>query len=78
MKNIFSIKTNARVRPNDISVKAHKSPNFGDKSLTNLGPETWNVLAQDMKAETSYLIFKEYIATLFGPRCICNLYKCSS
>ena len=28
MKNIFSVKTNARVRPNDILVKAHKSATF--------------------------------------------------
>ena len=78
MKNIFSIKTNARVRPNDILVKTHKSATFGDKRLTTLGPETWNALVQGMKAEASYFIFKEYIATLFGPRCICNLYKFSS
>ena len=33
MKSLFSAKLNARVRPNDILVKAHKSATFGDKSL---------------------------------------------
>ena len=33
MKSIFSAKLNARVRPNDILVKPHKSATFGDKSL---------------------------------------------
>ena len=33
MESIFSAKLNARVRPNDILVKTHKSATFGDKSL---------------------------------------------
>ena len=37
MKGIFSAKLNARVRPNDILVKARKSATFGDKSLATLG-----------------------------------------
>ena len=73
MKSIFSAKLNAIVRPNDISLKARKSANFGDKSLTALGPKIWNALAQDIKAENSYIKFKEYIVTCFGPRCKCNV-----
>ena len=71
MKNIFSAKTNAKVRPNDILVKAHKAATYGDKSLTTLGPKIWNgALPSHIKAENS---FKEYIATLFGPKCKCNV-----
>ena len=73
MKSIFSAKLNAIVRPNDISLEARKSANFGDKSLTALGPKIWNALPQDIKAENSYVKFKEYIVTCFGPRCKCNV-----
>ena len=58
MKNIFSIKLYARVRPNDIK-KAHKSVTFGDKSLTTQDPKILNVLPQGRKAEISYHRLKE-------------------
>ena len=69
MKSIFSAKLNARVRPNDILVKTRKSATFGDKSLARLGPKIWNALPQNIKAENSYVKFKECIATWFGPKC---------
>ena len=68
MKSIFSAKLNAKVRPNDILVKTRKSATFGDKSLATLGPRIWNALPQNIKAENSYVKFKEYIATWFGPK----------
>ena len=73
MKSIFLAKLNARVRPNDILVKAHKFATFGDKSLATLGLKIWNALPQNIKAENSYVKFKEYIATWFGPKCKCNV-----
>ena len=75
MKSIFSAKLNARVRvrPNDILVKARKSATFGDKSLATLGPKIWNALPQNTKAENSYVKFKEYIATWFGPKGKCTV-----
>ena len=73
MKSIFSAKLNARVRTNDILLKARKSATFGDKSLATLGPHFWNALPQNIKAENSYVKFKEYIATWFGPKCKCNV-----
>ena len=36
MKNIFTPKVNAKVRPNDIIVKTRNSATYGDKSLTAL------------------------------------------
>ena len=51
MESIFSAKLNARVRPNDILVKARKSVTFGDKSLSTLGPKIWKTLLQNIKAE---------------------------
>ena len=73
MKSIFSAKLNARVRPNDILANTRKSATFGDKSLATLGPKIWNALPQNIKAENSYVKFKEYIATWFGPKCKCNV-----
>ena len=39
MKNLFTSKENARVRPNNIVVKSHNSATYGDKSLMALGPK---------------------------------------
>ena len=76
MKSIFSAKLNAKERPNNILVKARKSVTFGDKSFATLGPKIWNALPQNIKADNSYVKFKEYIPTWFGTKCKCNL--CSS
>ena len=67
MKSIFSAKLKARLKPNDILVKARKPATFGDKILASLGPKILNALPQNIKAENSYVKFKEYIATWFGP-----------
>ena len=68
MKNIFTSKENARVRPNN-------SATYGDKSLMTLGPKIWNALPENIKSETSYKKFKEYIDLWFGPKCRCNICK---
>ena len=68
MRNIFTSKENARVRPNDIVVKSHNSANYGDKSLMTLGLKIWNSLPEKIKSETSYKMFKEYIDLWFGPK----------
>ena len=73
MESLFSAMLNVRVRPDDILAKACKSATFGDKSLATLGTKIWNALPQNIKAENSYLKFKEYIATWFGPKCKCNM-----
>ena len=73
MKSIFSAKLNPRVRPNDILRKTRKSATFGDKGLAKSGPKIQNALPQNIKAENSYVKFKEYIATWFGPKCKSNV-----
>ena len=73
MKSIFLAKSNARVRPNYILVKARKSATFGDKSLSTLGPKILNALPQNKKSENSYVKFKENIETWFGPKCKCDV-----
>ena len=52
MKNIFTSKVNAKVRPNDIIVKTRNLATYGDKSLTALGPKIWNKLPENIKSET--------------------------
>ena len=53
MKNIFTRKQNARVRPHDLLVRSHKTVTYGDKSLKILGPKIWNALPTEIKRETS-------------------------
>ena len=50
MKNIFSAKLNARVRPKGILVKARKSTTLGDKSLVTLGAKIWNAFPYNIRA----------------------------
>ena len=39
MKNIFTPKTNAKIRPHDIIVRHHNTATYGDKTLTAVGPK---------------------------------------
>ena len=73
MKNIFTPKTNAKIRPHDIIVRHHNTATYCDKSLTGLGPKIWNKLSANIKSLTSITEFKEFIRTWFGPSCKCNV-----
>ena len=46
---MFTPKSNAKVRKNDILIKKHNSVTYGDKIVLNLGPKIWNELQQDIK-----------------------------
>ena len=59
MKNIFTIKQNATVRPHNLLVRSHKAATYVDKSLRILGPKVWNALSTEIKRETSLCKFKE-------------------
>ena len=72
VKDIFTPKLHPKVRPNDILVKHHNTMTYGTKSLKTLGPKIWNQLPEDIKSETSYTKFMEYINTWFGPKCRCS------
>ena len=73
MKDISTPKLLLKVRPNDILVKHHSTIPYGTKSLKTLGLKIWNQLPEDIKSETSYTKFKEYIDTWFGPKCRSNV-----
>ena len=49
IKNMFTPKSNAKVRKNDILIKKHNSVTYGDKIVLNLVPKIWNELQQDIK-----------------------------
>ena len=51
MKNIFTSKENARVRPNNIVAKNHNSATHWDKSLMTLDPKIWNALPEKIKSK---------------------------
>ena len=53
MKNIFTSKTNSRVRPFDLLVKNRNTEKYGSKCLMAKGPKIWNVLPENVKKETS-------------------------
>ena len=71
MKNIFTPKTNAKIRPHDIIVRHHNTTTYGDKSLTALGPKIRNKLLTNIKSLTSITKFKEFVRTWFGSSCKC-------
>ena len=77
MKNIFTLKENARFRPNNIVVKSHNSATYGDKSLMTVGPKIWNALPEKIESsETSYKSLKGTLIYGLGPNVArCNIRK---
>ena len=75
MKNIFTPKTNAKIRPHDIIPRHHNTATYGDKKLTALGPKIWSKLPTNIKSLTSITKFKGFIRTWFVPSCKCNVCK---
>ena len=66
MKNIFISKANAKVCPNDIEVKHHKTTSSSNESLNILGPKT--IYPSNIQSITSLIQLEDYI----------NKCKCSS
>ena len=80
MKNIFRPKENAKVRPNDIIAKRINTSTLDTQSLWSLGRKIWNNLRLNIKSETSFPKFKEYIKIWLGPKCSMHKHanrKCS-
>ena len=74
MKDIFTPKLHSKVRPNYILVKYHNTITDGAKSLKTLGSKISNQSPSDIKSETSYTKFKEYIIdNWFIPKCRCHV-----
>ena len=75
MKNIFTPKTNAKIRPFDIIVRRRNTAIYRHKILTALGSKNWNKLPANIKSLTSITKFKKYIKTWCGPICKCNVWR---
>ena len=73
MKEIFFKTTNLTHRPVDIKVNQNSSTKHGQKSLKSLGPHIWNSLPIEIKEETNYEKFKNYINIWFGVKCKCSM-----
>ena len=61
------------LRPLDIKVYQNNTTKYGNKSLRRLGPHFWNSLLKQIKEETDYNKFKNYIDKRFSAQCKCNL-----
>ena len=62
-KNIFTPEESSKVRQNHIIVKRINTSRFRTQRLRFLGPKIWNNLPSNIKSETSFPKFKEYIKT---------------
>ena len=74
MKGIFYETTNLTHRPFNIKVNQNNTTKYGNKSLRSLVPHIWNSLPKQIKEETNYNKFKNYIHKWFGAKCnaICS------
>ena len=63
MKDIFTLKLHAKIRSNDILAKYHITITYGTKGMKIFGPKKWKQLLGNIKLETFYIKFKEYIET---------------
>ena len=73
MKEIFYKTTNLTHRPFNIKVNQNHTTKCGNKSLRSLGHHIWNSLPKQIKEDTNYNKFKNYIDKWFGAKYKCNL-----
>ena len=74
MQEIFYKTTNLTHRPFNINVNQNNTTTYGNKSLRSLGPHIWNSLPKQIKEETNYNNFRNYIDKWFSAKCKCNLF----
>ena len=73
MKEIFHKTAFSTQRPLNLEVNENHITNYRNKSLRCLGPHIWNSLPNQIKRETDYNKFKEFINDWFGMKCKWNL-----
>ena len=73
MKEMFH-KTAFTTRiPLNLEVNKNHTTKYGNKSLRCLGRHIWSSLPNQIRKETDYTKFKEFINDWFGMKCKCNL-----
>ena len=75
MKEIFYKTANLTHRPFNIKVSQNNTIKYGNKSLRSWGPHIWNSLPKQIKEETKYNKFKNYIDEGFVAKCKYNLFS---
>ena len=73
MKEIFHKTAFWTHRPVNVEVNEYHTTKYGNKSLRCLGSHIWNSLPNQIKRETYYSKFKEFINDWFDMKCKCNL-----
>ena len=73
MKEIFHKTAFSTHRPLNLEANENRTTKYGNKSLRCLGPHIWNSLPNQIKKETEYTKFKEFINDWFGMQRKCNL-----
>ena len=61
MKEFFYKTTNLTDRPFNVIFNQHNTTKYDNKSLGSLGPHIWKSLPNQVKEETDYNKFKNYI-----------------
>ena len=74
MNEIFHKTVFMTHRPLNLEVNESHTTKYGNKSLRCLGPHIWNFHPNQIKKETDYTKFKEFINNWLGMKCKCNLF----
>ena len=73
MKEMFSKTTNLTQRPVDINFNQNDTTKYENSSLWSLGLHISNSLPSEIKEETKYEKFKNYMNDWFSLKCKCNM-----
>ena len=73
MKEDFYETTNLAHRPFNVKFNQNNTTKYGNSSLRSLECHIWNYLRKQIKEETDYNKFKNYIDKWFGTKYKCNL-----
>ena len=73
MKEIFYKTTNLTHSPQDINFNQNNTTKYRNNGLRNLEPHIWNSLPIEIKKETEYENFKNYMHDWFGLKCKRNM-----
>ena len=73
MKEIFHKTTNLTHRPFDVKANQNNITKYVNKSLRSLRSHIWSLFSKQIKEETDYNKFKNFIDKWFGAKCKYNL-----
>ena len=71
--NSSNLSANTRSQSRFYNTNNLRTANYGSETLRNLGPKVWDILPDDIKADTSLLDFKNRIKKWKPTECPCRL-----